>query len=165
MSLSNDHHAQQMAQKLAGYALLYQKCSDQVRLQGGTTDRFIAIHNKAYKEWTSDPTNPLFEPPIGDEKKKAVYFAKCDEICSSKPQNLHEYVTTMDLSYPISFDTFDSLCKVTFACWAGMQVIQSQELANMSNGEEVMETAKQLRCESVYSMTLCGIAACTLSCS
>ena len=92
MNLSNDRHAQQVAQKLANYALLYQQCSDQVRLQGGTTNRFITIHDKAYKEWTSDPTNPLFEPPLGNEKAKAAYFAKCDEICQSKPQNLHEYV-------------------------------------------------------------------------
>jgi hypothetical protein len=93
MSLSND--SQQIAQKLADYALLYQQCSDQIRLQGVSAEHFLAIHDEAYKEWTSDPTNPLFEPPLGDEKKKAAYFAKCEEICRSKPQNLHEYVTAV----------------------------------------------------------------------
>jgi hypothetical protein len=84
-----------MAQKMAGYTLRYQQCSDQVQLYTEMImdlSCFAAIYGKAYKEWMSDPTNLLFEPPIGDEKKKVVYFAKCDEICCSKPQNLHEYI-------------------------------------------------------------------------
>ena len=48
MSLSNDHCARQVAQKLADYALLYQQCSDQVWLQDGATDHFIAIHDEVY---------------------------------------------------------------------------------------------------------------------
>lgn len=146
-----------MAQKLADYALLYQQCSDQDWFQEGTTDHFIAIHTEAYKEWTSDSTNLLFEPPLGNEKKKAAYFAKCDEICWLKPLNLHEYVTIWTPHVMIWLDTFNSLCKVTFACWAGIQVIQNQELTSMSNREEVMKTAKQLLCVSPMGLLIMGI--------
>jgi hypothetical protein len=81
---------QYLSQKLAGYYVLYQTCSDRLRPLGPT--RATALYNDAYKKWQSDPSNPLFEPPRNDELKRAQYFAKCDEICSEEPSGMEEYV-------------------------------------------------------------------------
>jgi len=123
MSSSADR-AQHLTQKLADYILLYQKCSDKVRPYGRVqTD---VIYDEAHKEWQSDPSNPLVEPPPGDRAKIDAHFATCDSICASKPQNTHD------------------IYKISFACWAGMQVIQSQELANMPDKGRIVATANKL---------------------
>ncbi|KAI0287905.1 hypothetical protein BC826DRAFT_1041528 [Russula brevipes] len=87
MSSSADR-AQHLIQKLADYILLYQKCSDKVRPYGRVqTD---VIYDEAHKEWQSDPSNPLVEPPRGDRAKIDAHFATCDSICALKPQNTHD---------------------------------------------------------------------------
>jgi hypothetical protein len=87
---ASEDHVQRLTQKLADYILLYQQCSDKVRPYGcAQTD---VIYDEAYKEWQSDPSNPLIEPPPGDRAKSDAYFATCDSICAIKPRNTHEYV-------------------------------------------------------------------------
>ena len=87
MSSSQDH-VQQLIQKLVFYSVLYQTCSDNVRHLG--LNKVNIIYDEAYKEWQSDPSNPLFEPPLADKKKRAGYLARCDEICRLEPNTVHE---------------------------------------------------------------------------
>jgi hypothetical protein len=89
MSSSADR-VQHLTQKLADYILLSQKCSDKIRPYGRV--RTDVIYDEAHKEWQSDPSNPLVEPPPGDRAKIDAYFATCDSICALEPQNIHEYV-------------------------------------------------------------------------
>jgi hypothetical protein len=84
MNSSQEH----FSKKLITYIVLYQTCSDRVRELGGNEK----IYDKANEEWQSDSSNPLFEPPINDAEKKAAFYAKCDEICQSKPKTALEYV-------------------------------------------------------------------------
>jgi hypothetical protein len=86
---------QELTQKLAAYYILYQKCSDGVRHLSAT--RLNSLHDEAYRKWQGDPSNPLFEPPRNDKKRKASYFAKCDEICRIEPKFLEEYVVNKPL--------------------------------------------------------------------
>ena len=80
---TSEDRAQHLTEKLAGYYLLFQKCSDRVKQEGHTkTD---LIYNEAYKEWRSDPSNPLVGSPRGDEAKSDEYFVKWDHICASEP--------------------------------------------------------------------------------
>ncbi|KAM6495575.1 hypothetical protein JOM56_008281 [Amanita muscaria] len=115
---------QHLIQKLSGYYLLYQTCSDQVRPLGPT--KIKVLHDNAYKKWQSDPTNPLFEPPRNDNHKKAQYFAKCDEICGMDAKTMEDYLT------------------ISFACWAGIQVITSQELDGYADRQKVWKAADDL---------------------
>jgi hypothetical protein len=96
---SSEDCTQYLIQKLADYMLLYQQCSDRIRPIGHV--KMNAIYNEAYKEWKSDPRNPLTEPPVGDEAKCDDFFARCDAICvmESQTQNAHEYVP--QLGFPI----------------------------------------------------------------
>jgi hypothetical protein len=87
---SSEVRVQRLTQKLADYILLYQECSDKVRPDGrAQTD---PVYDEAYKEWKSDPSNPLVEPPPGDQAMSDAYFATCDSICALEPQNTSEYV-------------------------------------------------------------------------
>lgn len=87
---ANEDRAQHLTQKLSRYFLLYQECSDQVRPYGRAN--MDPIYDEVYKEWRSDPSNPLVEPALGDQGKCDAYFANCDSICALQPQNAHEYV-------------------------------------------------------------------------
>jgi hypothetical protein len=75
--------------KLTDY-ILYQECSDKVRPYGRA--KIDIIYDKVYRAWRSDPSNPLVEPPLGDQAKCDAYFATCDSICAIEPRDLHEYV-------------------------------------------------------------------------
>jgi hypothetical protein len=91
MSSSADR-VQHLTQKLADYVLLYQKCSD--KMIPYSRVQIKVIYDEARKEWQSDPSNPLVEPPRGDSDRAKIdaHFATCDSICSLKPRNAHEYV-------------------------------------------------------------------------
>lgn len=89
-SSPEEDRAHYLIKKLAGYILLYQQCSDKLRPHGRT--KMDPVYDEAYKDWKSDPKNPLVEPPLQDQAKCDEYFATCDKICALEPQTPHEYV-------------------------------------------------------------------------
>ena len=140
---SSEDRTQRLTQKLVDYVLLYQDCSDKVKQYGLSNTQLV--YNEAYQDWQSDPSNPLVEPPIGDQAKSDAHFAKCDSICALEPQNPHEYVPSwISQSRHRANEHLSSLYKISFACWAGIQVIKSQQLADMPNKEEIIVTASNL---------------------
>jgi hypothetical protein len=103
-----------------------------------------SIYNEAYKEWQSeslsDPKNPLTEPAVGDEAKCDEFFARCDAICTLETQTANEYVPSWVSQSACRANEHMRIFKISFACWAGMQVIQKIQLATMPDKFKIVPT-------------------------
>jgi len=74
---------QSITHKLADYFILHTLCIQKARTL--ECDRGVMFQKlEAQRDWQSDPSNPLAMPPRDDEKKRAAFFSKCDEICNLK---------------------------------------------------------------------------------
>jgi hypothetical protein len=132
--------AQHLTEKLANYIILYQNCSDKVRPHGVSNTNII--YDESYKDWKSNPENPLVEPPLEDEAMCDAYFARCDSICALEPHTLPEYVVGFQSACRANIPL--SVYKVSFAAWAGIQAIQAIQLAVMPDRHDIVINATNI---------------------
>lgn len=87
----------------------------------------------------------LLLSPLKEIRQRVVHILQLVTICASEPQNAHEYVPSCVSQSACRANKYlSSIYKISFACWAGIQVIQSQQLANMPNNNKIVAAANKL---------------------
>ena len=73
---------QAITRKIADYFILHTLCIQKAQMLESNKSMMFHKLEEAQRDWQRDPSNPLTMPPRDDDKKRAEFFAKCDEICS-----------------------------------------------------------------------------------
>jgi hypothetical protein len=119
-------------QKLVQYHVLIQKCSDRMRHVNKCD--LSTIYDDALKEWNANPSNPLIEPDRG----KASFLYKSGRNMWITASNYQRVSSQWFIAAQIKQCRNESYFKVSFACWAGIDLLRHRELSQLPNYAELM---------------------------
>ena len=122
-------HVEIMAQKIAYYTHIAERCQSDLRFHV-LDDRMLRKHyDKARKQWRRhSDVYPVYMPTVGDAASKTAFFRKCDAVCASKPDTPLECARlALVRSGPLTPLLSNSYFLVIFAASGAIEVLISHE--------------------------------------